>query len=179
MPSRTTAPSVPVPVAENWPPTPPQESFIHKAGLAQSPVGSVLLSPGSWHAQDFVCVCPPRICFLESCGSSIIKSHCPSKSDSLSLVQSLSHVWLFVTPWTAAHQASLSITNSQSLLRLRSIKLVMPSNHLILSSPSPAFNLSQQQALLKWVSFSHQVAKTLEFQLRHQSFQWIFRTDFL
>ena len=47
-------------------------------------------------------------------------------------VQSLSHVWLFVTPWTAAHQASLSITNSLSLLNLMSIKLVMPSNHLIL-----------------------------------------------
>ena len=47
-------------------------------------------------------------------------------------VQSLSLVWLFVTPWTAAHQASLSITNSQSSLRLMSIESVMPSNHLIL-----------------------------------------------
>ena len=43
-----------------------------------------------------------------------------------------SRIWLFVTPWTAAHQASLSITDSQSLLKLISIKLVMPSNHLIL-----------------------------------------------
>ena len=50
-------------------------------------------------------------------------------------VQSLSHVWLFVTPWTAAHQASLSITNSQSLLKLMSIMSVMPSNHLILCHP--------------------------------------------
>ena len=49
-----------------------------------------------------------------------------------SSVQSLSHAWLFVTPWTAACQASLSITNSQSLLKLMSIELVMPSNHLIL-----------------------------------------------
>ena len=48
-----------------------------------------------------------------------------------SSVQSLIHVWLFATPWTAAHQASLSITNSQSLLRLMSIELVMPSSHLI------------------------------------------------
>ena len=47
-------------------------------------------------------------------------------------VQSLSHVQLFETPWTAACQASLSITNSQSLLRLMSIESVMPSNHLIL-----------------------------------------------
>ena len=47
-------------------------------------------------------------------------------------VQSLSRVRLFVTPWTAAHQSCLSITNSQSLLRLMSIESVMPSNHLIL-----------------------------------------------
>ena len=48
------------------------------------------------------------------------------------------------------------------------------------SSPSPpAFNLSQHQGLFTWVSSSHQVAKILEFQLQHQSFQWIFRTDFL
>ena len=50
-------------------------------------------------------------------------------------VQSLSHVQLFVTPWTAAHQASLSITNSQSLLKLMSIESVMPSNHLTLCCP--------------------------------------------
>ena len=50
----------------------------------------------------------------------------------INLVQSLSHVWLFATPWTAPRQASLCITNSQSLLKLMSIELVMPSNHLIL-----------------------------------------------
>ena len=55
---------------------------------------------------------------------------------------------------------------------------IQPSHPL--SSPSPpAFNLSQQQGLFKWVSSSHQVAKVLEFQLQHQSFQWIFRTDIL
>ena len=53
----------------------------------------------------------------------------------LSSVQSLSHVRLFATPWTAACQASLSITNSWSLLTLISIELVMPSNHLILCRP--------------------------------------------
>ena len=46
-------------------------------------------------------------------------------------------------------------------------------------SSSPAFNLSQHQGLFKWVSSSHQVAKVLELQLQCQSFQWIFRTDFL
>ena len=52
-----------------------------------------------------------------------------------SLVQLLSCVWLFESPWTAAHQASLSITDSQSLLKLMSIKSVMQSNHLILCRP--------------------------------------------
>ena len=52
-----------------------------------------------------------------------------------SVVQPLSRVWLFATPWTAACQASLSITNSQSLLKLMSIESVMPSNHLILCRP--------------------------------------------
>ena len=52
-----------------------------------------------------------------------------------SSVQSLSHVQLFATPWTAKHQVSLAFTNSQSSLKLASIKLVMPSNHLILCRP--------------------------------------------
>ena len=52
-----------------------------------------------------------------------------------SFIQSLSHVWLFATPWTEACQPSLSITNSWSLLKLMSIKLVIQSNHLILCHP--------------------------------------------
>ena len=52
-----------------------------------------------------------------------------------SSVQSLSSVWLFASPWTVARQASLFITNSQSLLKLMSIELVMPSNHLIRCRP--------------------------------------------
>ena len=51
------------------------------------------------------------------------------------IVQSLSHVLLFVTPWTATHQSSLSVTNSQSSLKLMSIESVMPPSHLILCSP--------------------------------------------
>ena len=163
-----------------------------------------------------------------------------------------SHVWLFATPWTAAHQAPLFFTIFQSFLKLKSIESVMPSNHLVLchplfllpsvfpsirvfssesvlrircpkywsfrissvqfshsimssslpphglqharlpwhqlleltqihvhwvsdtiqpshplSSPSPpAFSLSQHQGLFKWVNFSHQLAKVLEFQLQ-------------
>ena len=97
----------------------------------------------------------------------------------ISSVQSLSWVWLFATPPTAAHQASLSITNSQSLLKLMSIMSVMPSYHLILCHPlllPPSIIHSLHQGLFKWVHSSHQVS---EFQFQHQSFQWIFKTDFL
>ena len=73
--------------------------------------------------------------------------------------QALSHVDS-MTAQIAASQASL--TNSQSLLKLMSIELVMPSNHLILLSPSPAFHLPQHQGLPKRVSSSHQVAKVLD-----------------
>ena len=94
------------------------------------------------------------------------------------LVQPLRHVWLYATPWTAALQASLSFTISWSLLKLTSIGVsdaIQPSHPL--SSPSPpAFNLSQHHSFLMSCSL-HQVAKVL--QLQHQSFQWIFRTDFL
>ena len=96
----------------------------------------------------------------------------------VSSVQLLSHVWLFVTPWTAVCQASLSITNSQSYSDSWVGDAIQPSHLLSFPSP-PAFNLSQHQYHFKLVSFSHHVAKILEFQLQHQSFQWIVRTDFL
>ena len=99
-------------------------------------------------------------------------------------VQSLSCVWFFVTPWTTACQASLSITNSQSLLKLMSAESVMPWNHLLLCRPLLLLpSISQHQGLLKWVSSSHQVAKVLEFQLQHRSFRYSglisFRMDWL
>ena len=96
--------------------------------------------------------------------------------------QSLSHVQLFAAPWTTACQASVSITNSQSSLRLTSIESVMPSNHLILCCPLlllPSIFPNINQGLFQWVSTLHQVAKLLEFQIQHLSFQWILRTDFL
>ena len=64
-----------------------------------------------------------------------ISSQQPKTRVQFSSVQSLSRVRLFATPWIAAHQASLSITNSQRSLRLRSIESVMPSSHLILCRP--------------------------------------------
>ena len=75
----------------------------------------------------------------------------------------------------------LSITNSWSLFKLTSIGSMMPYNHLILGHPLlflPSICCSYQ-GLFYWVGSSHQVAKLLEFQLQHQSFQWICRVDFL
>ena len=66
-----------------------------------------------------------------------------------------SHVWLFATPWTTACQASLSITNFQSLLKLMSIESVMPSNHLILCRPLLLLpNPSKHQGLFQWELFA-------------------------
>ena len=86
--------------------------------------------------------------------------------------QSLSRVWLFLTPWITARQASLSITNSQSSLRLthRVSDAIQPS-HPLLSPSALTPNLSQHQGIFQWVNSSHEVAKVLEFQLQHQSFQ--------
>ena len=92
-----------------------------------------------------------------------------------SSVQSLSHVQLFLTPWTAAHQASLSITNSWSLLKLTSIKSVMPSNHLILCHPLlflpsifPSIRVFSSESLLhirwpKYWNFSFSISPSNEY----------------
>ena len=96
------------------------------------------------------------------------------------VVQSLSHVWLFVTPWTVARGASLSFTISWSLLKLPSIESVMSSNHLIFCSPFSSCPQSfPSLGLFQWISSSHQVTKVLELQLQHQPFQQIFMVDFL
>ena len=89
-----------------------------------------------------------------------------------SSVQSLSRVQLFVTPWTAACQASLSITKLPDLTQthVHQVSDAIQPSHPLLSPLSPAFNLSHNQGLFQWV---------LKFQLWNQSFQWIFRTDFL
>ena len=98
-----------------------------------------------------------------------------------SSVQLLSHIWLFATPWTAAHQASLYITNSWRLLKLCPLSWwchptisssVVPFTSCLQSFPaSGSFQMSQ--------FFASGGQKYWEFQLQHQSFPWIFRTDFL
>ena len=91
-----------------------------------------------------------------------------------SSVQLLSHVYLFVTPWTAAHQASLSITNSQNLLKLTSIESVMPFNHLIFCHPLlllpsifPSIRVFSKESVLhirwpKYWSFSFSISPSNE-----------------
>ena len=90
-------------------------------------------------------------------------------------IQSLSHVRLFVTPWAAACQASLSFINSQSLLKLMSIKLVMPSNHLVLCHPLlflpsifPSIKVFSNESVLrirwpKYWSFSFSISPSNEY----------------
>ena len=93
----------------------------------------------------------------------------------ISSVHSLSHVWFFATPWTVTWQASLSITNSQSLLKLVSIEPVMPSNHLILCCslfllpslfPSTRVFSNESSLPIKWSrywSFSFSISPSNEY----------------
>ena len=108
--------------------------------------------------------------------------HCPAflKFPHISGL-SVSKSCLFVTPWTEAHQTSLSLSISWSLPKFMSIASVTPINHFILCCPlSPsAVNLSQHQGLFQWVGCLYQVSQVLEFQLQHLFFQWIFKVDFL
>ena len=99
-----------IPWKRKWQPTPaflPRKSHGQRSLAGFSPQGHKRVGSAAWEA--------PAVC--------------------ISSVQSLSHVLLFETPWTAAHQAFLSITNSRSLLKLTSIESEMPSNHLILCGP--------------------------------------------
>ena len=79
------------------------------------------------------------------------------------------------TPGLPVHQQLLEVTQTH----VHWVGDAIQPSHPLSSSSSPTFNLSQHQGFFfHWVSSSHQMAKVLEFQLQHQSFQWIFRTDF-
>ena len=93
-----------------------------------------------------------------------------------SSVQSFSCVQLFATPWTAALPVHHQLPESTQTHVHWVSDAIQPSHPLPSPSP-PAFNLSHHQGLFQWGSSSHQTAKVLEFQLQHQSFQGIFRTD--
>ena len=102
--------------------------------------------------------------YISSVQFSSVTQSCPSLRDPMD----------FSMPGLPTHHQLLKFTQT----RVHWVgDAIQPSHPL--SSPSPsAFNLSQHYGLFKWVSSSHQVAKVLEFQLQHQAFQWIFRTDF-
>ena len=134
----------------------------------------------------------PHANYLASLGfssNSFIKwrqKQLPLKIVQFTSVQLLSRVRLFVTPWTEARQASLTITNSRSLLKLMSIKLVMPSNHLILCSPLllppsifPSIRVFSKESVLpirwpKYWSFSFSISPSNEY-----SRLFSFSTDWL
>ena len=116
----------------------------------------------------------------------------PIFSVQFSSVQSLNHVWLFATPWIAAHQASLSITISRSSLRLTSIESVMPSSHLILCRPllllppiPPSIRVFSDESTLpmrwpKYWSFSFSIVPSKEIPgLISFRMDWLDRTPYL
>ena len=99
---------------------------------------------------------------------------------SFSSVQSLSRVRLFVTPRVVARQASLSITNPEfTQTHVHRVSDAIQPSHPLSSPFPPTPNPSQHQSLFQWVNSSHEVAKVLEFQLQHHSFQRTPRTDLL
>ena len=153
-------------------------SFNKRAPITQPLVSmSELASPLPPHREQFT----SQVLITRSDTQKLKLANLGLHLQLFSSVQLLSHVWLFATPWTAAHQASLSITNSPEFTQTHVHWVgdaIQPSDPLLSPSP-PALNLSQNQGPLKWVSSSHQVAKILELQFQHQSFQWTLRTDFL
>ena len=115
------------------PPAPASESFPMSQLFAWG--GQKVLCNSTHFIPLVVCLC--FLLVLWACFRTVVLKSLSSNSNvwtssEISSVQSLSHVWLFATPRTAEHQAALSVTNSQSLLTLMSIKWVMPSNLLIL-----------------------------------------------
>ena len=109
----------------------------------------------------------------------LVPLHIPRNG--IDVVQLLNHVSLFGIPWTAACKSSLFFTISLSVLKVTSIQSVMSSNLLVfcycLFLPPPVF--PSIRGFFQWVSSSHHVAKVLEFQFQHQSFQWTSRTNLL
>ena len=102
-----------------------------------------------------------------------VMSHC-------CFCQSLSHVWPFATQWTIACQVSLSFTITQfAKTHVHWVSDAIQPSHPLLPPSLLSLNLCQHQVLFQWVGSLHQVAKVLEIQVQHQSFQWIFRVDCL
>ena len=148
-----------------------------------------LLGPSKFLISDFLKTCAPwTLTYPEHrrVSQSSLTSRCESltmdkcHSVQSSWVQSLSPVWLFVTPWTGTCQAPCRSPTPK--VHPNSCPLSHWCHPIISSSVSPsppALNLSQHQGVFQWVSSLHQVVKVLQFWLQHQSFQWTPRTDLL
>ena len=131
---------------------------------------AISFSRGSSRPRDWTCI------FCVSCIGRQILYHCATwEASYLVVVQLLNHVWLFATPWTTAHQASLSFTISLSLLKLMSIESVTPSNHLILCHPllplpsifpSMRVSFNESSICIRWLkywSFSFSISPSSEY----------------
>ena len=146
-----------VPISGRWPPL----------VLVQSPAHLHLYHGTFWNCHNMLCCSSPWLwtptvlgLLCRSC--CLIAQLCPTRWDPINRS----------TPGLAVHQQLPEFTQTH----VHWVSDVIQLSHPLLS-PSPAFNLSQHQG--QWVSSLHQVVKILKFQLQHQSFQWIFRTDFL
>ena len=136
---------------------------------------------GNWDAMCYSFIHPSTHPYMQQAFFEYLlcERHMLGTEEDFSSVQFLSCIWAFVTPWTAVRQASLSITNSWSLLKVMFVESVMPFNHLILCCPLlllpsilPSIRVFGNESVLrirwpKYWSLFH-----------HQSFQLIFRTDF-
>ena len=134
--------------------------------------GLVRFAVGSCPLQCRICTSLPGFNLLDASSTSPLNCNnqkCPA-------VQSVSCVWPFATPWTCRLPCLSPTPRTYSDLCPPRRWCHQTISSLLSPSP-PTFSLTQHQSLFQWVSSSHQVAKELE--LQHQSFQWIFRTDFL
>ena len=149
--------------------SPGQNTGVGSLSLIQGILPTQGLNPGRQHCRWILYQLAepqekPKNTGVGSVQSSSVAQSCPTLCDHMDCS----------TPGLPVHHQLPESTQTQ----VHWVSDVIQPSHP-LSSPSPAFNLSQDQGLFQWVSSLHQVAKVLEFQLQHQSFQWIFRIDFL
>ena len=145
--------------------TPHWEHRVLTTGHQRSPsinVFNILFSSKLHKGKDFFLF--NIICFSSLQFSSVAKP-CPTLCDPMDCS----------TPGLRVHHQLSEFTQTH----VHRVGDAIQPSHPLLSPSAPTFTLSQHQSLFKWVSSSHQVGKVLEFQLQHQSFQWIFKTDFL
>ena len=107
----------------------------------------------------------PKSCLYFSVQSSSVTQSCPTLCNPMDCS----------SPGFPVHQQLLEFAQTP----VHRVSDAIQPSHPLLSPSPPDFNLSQHQDLFQWVSSSHQVARVLELQLQHQSFQWIFKTNFL